>query len=110
MSILLGILVGILMLTHNILQIIDQGQIKEYSRFSCKMRLKEKRERIYYDERGRIATNTKQQNAKYTSDMIRNATRDSNQYYRYKRIIGDSVGSLADFQQMKYNNLRSLKF
>ena len=36
--------------------------------------------------------------------MIRNATRDSNQYDRYKSIIGDSVGSLADFRQMKYNN------
>lgn len=80
-----------------------QGQLNEYSRFSHKMGLKEERERIYYDKRGRIATNTKQQNAKYTSDMIRNATRDSNQYDRYKRIIGDSVGSLADFRQMKYN-------
>lgn len=80
-----------------------QGQLNEYSRFSRKMRLPEERERIYYDMRGRIATNTKQQNAKYTSDMIRNAARDSNQYDRYKSIIGDSVGNLADFRQMKYN-------
>lgn len=80
-----------------------QGQLNEYSRFSRKMGLKEERERIYYDKRGRIATNTKQQNAKYTPEMIRNATRDSNQYDRYKRIIGDSIGSLADFRQMKYN-------
>lgn len=80
-----------------------QGQLNEYSRFSRKMGLKEERERIYYDRRGRIATNTKQQNAKYSPEMIRNATRDSNQYDRYKRIIGDSVGSLADFRQMKYN-------
>lgn len=36
--------------------------------------------------------------------MIKNATRDSNQYNRYKSIIGDSAGSLADFRQMKYNN------
>ena len=81
-----------------------QGQLNEYSKFSRKMGLKEERERIYYDMRGRIATNTKRQNAKYTPDMIRNATRDSNQYDRYKSIIGDSVGSLADFRQMKYNN------
>lgn len=81
-----------------------QGQLNEYSRFSRKMGLKEERERIYYDMRGRIATNTKRQNAKYTPDMIKNATRDSNQYSRYKSIIGDSVGSLADFRQMKYNN------
>ena len=80
-----------------------QGQLNEYSKFSRKMGLKEERERIYYDMRGRIATNTKQQNAKYTPDMIKNATRDSNQYDRYKNIIGDSVGSLADFRQMKYN-------
>ena len=81
-----------------------QGQLNEYSKFSRKMGLKEERERIYYDMRGRIATNTKQQNSKYTPDMIRNATIDSKQYDRYKSIIGDSVGSLADFRQMKYND------
>lgn len=81
-----------------------QGQLNEYSRFSRKMGLKEERERIYYDMRGRIATNTKEQNARYIPDMIRNATRDSNQYSRYKSIIGNSVGSLADFRQMKYND------
>lgn len=81
-----------------------QGQLNEYSKFSRRMGLKEERERIYYDMRSRIATNTKRQNAKYTPEMIRNATRDSNQYDRYKSIIGDSAGSLADFRQMKYNN------
>lgn len=81
-----------------------QGQLNEYSRFSRKMGLKEERERIYYDMRGRIATNTKEQNARYTPDMIRNATRDSSQYSRYKSIIGNSAGSLADFRQMKYND------
>lgn len=81
-----------------------QGQLNEYSRFSRKMGLKEERERIYYDMRGRIATNTREQNARYTPDMIRNATRDSNQYSRYKSIIGNSVGNLADFRQMKYND------
>ena len=81
-----------------------QGQLNEYSKFSRKMGLKEERERIYYDMRGHVATNTKRQNAKYTPDMIRNATRDSKQYDRYKSIIGDSVGSLAKFRQMKYNN------
>lgn len=65
-----------------------QGQLNKYSKISSKMGLKEERERIYYDMRGRVATNTKRQNAKYTSDMIRNATRDSNQYDRYKSIIG----------------------
>ena len=80
-----------------------QGQLNEYSRFCRKMGLTEERERIYYDMRGRIATNTKKQNRKYTTDMIRNADRDSKQYYRYRNILGDDVGSLADFRQMKYN-------
>lgn len=81
-----------------------QGQLNEYSRFSRKMGLKKERERIYYDMRGHIATNTKRQNAKYTPDMIRNATKDAKQYDRYKSIIGDGVGNLADFRQMKYND------
>lgn len=81
-----------------------QGQLDEYSRFSRKMNLKQERERIYYDTRGRIATNTSKQNARYSAEMIRNATRDTNQYDRYKNIIGDSVGNLADFRQMKYND------
>lgn len=80
-----------------------QGQLNEYSRFCQKMGLTEERERIYYDMRGRIATNTKMQNARYTSDMIRNADRDSKQYYSYKNIVGDEFASLADFRQMKYN-------
>lgn len=36
-----------------------QAQLNEYSRFCKKMGLKEQRERIYYDMRGRVATNTK---------------------------------------------------
>lgn len=80
-----------------------QGQLNEYSRFCKKMGLVQERERIYYDMRGRIATNTKDQNRKYTADMIRNADRDSKQYYRYKNIIGADVGSLEKFRQMKYN-------
>lgn len=80
-----------------------QGQLNEYSRFCKKMGLTEERERIYYDMRGRVATNTKMQNLRYSSDMIRNADRDLKQYYRYKNILGDDVGSLADFRRMKYN-------
>lgn len=80
-----------------------QAQLNEYGRFCKKMGLQKQRERIYYDMRGKIATNTKEQNRKYTADMIRNATRDSNQYYRYKNIIGANIGSLEKFRQMKYN-------
>lgn len=80
-----------------------QGQLNEYSRFCKKMGLTEERERIYYDMRGRVATNSKKQNARYAADMIRNADRDSKRYYRYKNILGDDAGNLADFRQMKYN-------
>ena len=80
-----------------------QVQLNEYSRFCKKMGLTEERERIYYDMRGRVATNSKKQNARYAADMIRNADRDSKQYYRYKNILGDDAGNLADFRQMKYN-------
>lgn len=80
-----------------------QGHLNEYSRFCKKMGLTEERERIYYDMRGFIASNTKIQNARYTTDMIRNADRDSRQYYRYKNIIGADIGSLEKFRQMKYN-------
>lgn len=81
-----------------------QGQLNEYARFCKKMGLVQERERIYYDMRGRISTNAKDQNRKYTVDMIRNADRDSKQYYRYKNIIGADIGSLEKFRQMKYND------
>lgn len=81
-----------------------QGQLNEYSRFCKKMKLPEDRERIYLDLRGKVATNTKLQNAKYTAEMIKNADRDTKQYYKYKGILGNNAGSLADFRQMKYNN------
>ena len=51
-----------------------------------------------------VHRSTKKENAKYTAEMIRNAARDSRQYERYKNIVGDSVGTLANFRQMKYNN------
>lgn len=81
-----------------------QGQLNEYSRFCKKMKLPEDRERIYLDLRGKVATNTKLQNVKYTAEMIKNADRDTKQYYKYKGILGNNAGSLADFRQMKYNN------
>ena len=35
--------------------------------------------------------------------MIRNADRDSKQYYRYKNILAMMLADLADFRRMKYN-------
>lgn len=83
-----------------------QGQLDEYARFSKKMGLKEQRERIYYDMRGRVATNTRKQNAKYTSEMIKNATRDSKEFEKYKDILNGSNVNLATFRQIKYNDSR----
>ena len=81
-----------------------QGQLNEYSRFCRKMSLTEERERIYLDMMGKIATNNKSQNSIFHPEMIKNATKDIAQYKRYKEILGDSVGSLAKFGQVKYND------
>lgn len=81
-----------------------QAQLNEYSRFCKKMGLKEQRERIYYDMRGRVATNTKKQNAQYTSEMIKNADKDSKEYKKYQNILSDTDINLAKFRQLKYND------
>lgn len=81
-----------------------QGQLNEYSRFCRKMSLTEERERIYLDMMGKIATNNKSQNSIFHPEMVKNASKDVAQYKRYKEILGDSVGSLAKFGQVKYND------
>lgn len=86
-----------------------QGQLNEYAVFSRKMGLKEERERIYIDGRGWIATNTKLQNSMFPSEMIQNALKDIAQYKRYKEVLGDSVGTLAKFGQVKYNDSEELE-
>lgn len=81
-----------------------QGQLNEYAAFSRKMGLKEERERIYLDMRGKIATNNKTQNKLFPPEMIQNALKDIAQYKWYKEVLGDSVGTLAKFGQVKYND------
>ena len=81
-----------------------QGQLNEYSRFCRKMSLTEERERIYLDIMGKIATNNKSQNSIFHPEMVKNASKDVAQYKRYKEVLGDSVGSLAKFGQVKYND------
>lgn len=81
-----------------------QGQLNEYSRFCRKMSLTEERERIYLGMKGRVATNSKRQNALFPPEMIENASKDVAQYKRYKEVLGDSMGSLVNFGQMKYND------
>lgn len=86
-----------------------QGQLNEYSRFCRKMSLMEERERIYLDMMGKIATNNKSQNSIFHPKMIKNATKDIAQYKRYKEVLGDSVGSLAKFGRVKYNDSEQWK-
>lgn len=86
-----------------------QGQLNEYSGFCRKMSLTEERERIYLDMMGKIATNNKSQNSIFHPEMIKNATKDIAQYKRYKEILGDSVGSLAKFGRVKYNDSEQWK-
>ncbi len=80
-----------------------QGQLYEYTVFSRKMGLMQERERIYIDNLGRVAPYKRSDVDKYTHDMIRNAERDKQQFNRYKKELGNNIGSLADFRQMKYN-------
>lgn len=81
-----------------------QGQLNEYAAFSRKMGIEEERERIYIDGRGRVATNNKTQNSMFHPELIKNASKDIAQYRRYKEVLGNSVGSLAKFGQVKYND------
>lgn len=81
-----------------------QAQLDEYGRFCRKMGLEQQRERIYMDMRGFVATNTKSQNARYTSEMLKNADKDSREFEKYRDILKGSSVNLAEFRQIKYNN------
>lgn len=86
-----------------------QGQLDEYARFSNKMGLKQERERIYLDMRGRKAPESKSVMKQFPIEMINNAGRDIKQYERYKKVLGDSIGSLAEFGRIKYNDSEKWK-
>lgn len=86
-----------------------QGQLNEYARFSRKMELKEERERIYLDMRGRVAPESSKIIKRFPAEMLNNAGRDIAQYRRYKEVLGDSLGSLAKFGQVKYNDSEKWK-
>ena len=68
------------------------------------MKLRKERERIYLDMQGKVATNSKKQNALFPPEMIKNASMDVRQYKHYKDILGDNAPSLVKFGQMKYND------
>lgn len=88
-----------------------QAQLDEYGRFCKRMGLQQQRERIYYDMRGKVATNTKKQNAKYTTEMMKNADKDSKQYQEYKKVLGELIpDKLYNFRKMKYNDSEKWKY
>lgn len=80
-----------------------QAQLQEYKSFCKDMDLTPQMERVYIDGLGRTAL-SKDTFSRYTPEMIRNATRDSAQYERYRKILGTDAGTLAEFRQIKYNN------
>ena len=45
----------------------------------------------------------------FPSEMLKNSSRDVKQYQRYKEVLRDSIGSLAKFGQMKYNDSEKWK-
>ena len=87
-----------------------QAQLDEYARFSKKMGLKQERERFYMDMRGRIAPADKSVMSRFPKEMIQNAGKDIKQYEKYKKILGDEAGSLANFGQIKYNDAKRWEF
>lgn len=87
-----------------------QAQLDEYGRFSKKMGLEQERERIYLDMRGRVAPADKSVMSMFPKEMIENANRDIKQYESYKKIIGEDVGSLANFGKIKYNDSEKWRF
>ena len=87
-----------------------QGQLDEYARFSKKMGLKQERERIYLDMKGKVAPESKSVMKRFPAEMIKNAGRDIQQYERYKNILGNSIGSLAEFGGIKYNDSEKWKY
>lgn len=87
-----------------------QAQLDEYKAFSKKMNLPEQRERIYYDLRGRVAPYDKSVMGSFPKAMIENAGRDIKQYERYKAVLGNEVGSLANFGYIKYNDPKKFEY
>lgn len=87
-----------------------QAQLDEYKEFSRKMNLPEQRERIYYDLRGRVAPYDKSVMSSFPKAMIENADRDIKQYERYKAILGNEVGTLANFGYIKYNDPKKFEY
>ena len=77
--------------------------LHQYQAFSKKMELPEQIERVYMDGLGRVITDNRIKGM-FPQKMVDNMQKDLNQYKRYKEVLGDSIGSLAKFGQVKYND------
>ena len=80
-----------------------QGQLNEYSKFSRKMGLKEERERIYYDMRGRIAPGRLQK------DTIARISSTDNLFEKSKvsKILGVDKNAVS-FGEIDANSKKSV--
>lgn len=92
-----------------------QGQLNEYARFSKQMGLKQERERIYLDMRGRVAMNPRKKKIereeskkkyKYLSTVIHSDVINSNQYRR--RI--DKIQESTEVRRSVWKNAKDMLY
>lgn len=68
-----------------------------------KMELPEQMERVYMDGLGRVITDNRISTL-FPQKMVDNMQRDLSQYKKYKKVLGESIGSLDKFGNIKYND------
>lgn len=77
--------------------------LHQYQAFSRKMELSEQMERVYMDGLGRVITDNRISTL-FPQKMVDNMQRDLSQYKKYKKVLGESIGSLDKFGNIKYND------
>lgn len=77
--------------------------LHQYQAFSRKMELPEQMERVYMDGLGRVITGNRISTL-FPQKMVDNMQRDLSQYKKYKKVLGESIGSLDKFGNIKYND------
>ncbi len=77
--------------------------LSQYKDFSKKMKLPEQMKRVYMDGLGRVVTDNRIKGM-FPQKMVDNMQKDLKQYKRYKEVLGESAGTLANFGKMKYND------
>lgn len=77
--------------------------LHKYQAFSRKMELPEQMERVYMDGLGRVITDNRISTL-FPQKMVDNMQRDLSQYKKYKKVLGESIGSLDKFGNIKYND------